>query len=427
MRALTDFVRAEDLSFHHLENETKKWMQYTALVIRCILVSFNNAEVESHNRCFVLVKERKCPVKEEQDRYPSTTQFISNLFQNCDIDKFIDFSCACLDDPLVLVKAGDHIVTKMTFGKLLKIGKILTTNQRPNRISSESNAKQRLAQFWKKPYLKLKLVFSFDEARLLHLMNLAKNFQRICHENLKLFDPFYLFDFIDVFDKDAILFSRLSLSISPQSKNSTNLCSYVFPDRQRMYIEYSSEPTLVKAASAMMSDMENYKRLLKTLCNSVKNGIVDAGFRGNINDLGAPKSVTYIYQHDNLLRVFSANIYDSVSLLGIPLAVFKTLIQILLTGHENLSKKQNRKVAQEDLTNGTFDLARQKNYQYLQNPTQSLQTRLQAENQANQRIKNKLDVIPSKCQQYVNDDSNKEGDNYKYQAEPKKNKSLLLN
>ncbi|CAJ0645575.1 4610_t:CDS:2, partial [Entrophospora sp. SA101] len=102
-------VRAEDLSFHHLENETKKWMQYTALVIRCILVSFNNAEVESHNRCFVLVKERKCPVKEEQDRYPSTTQFISNLFQNCDIDKFIDFSCACLDDPLVLVKAGDHI------------------------------------------------------------------------------------------------------------------------------------------------------------------------------------------------------------------------------------------------------------------------------------------------------------------------------
>ncbi|CAJ0902615.1 11501_t:CDS:2 [Entrophospora sp. SA101] len=188
-----------------------------------------------------------------------------------------------------------------------------------------------------------------------------------------------------------------------------------------MYIEYSSEPTLVKAASAMMSDMENYKRLLKTLCNSVKNGIVDAGFRGNINDLGAPKSVTYIYQHDNLLRVFSANIYDSVSLLGIPLAVFKTLIQILLTGHENLSKKkekcksknlqQNRKVAQEDLTNAT----------------QSLQTRLQAENQANQRIKNKLDVIPSKCQQYVNDDSNKEGDNYKYQAEPKKNKSLLLN
>ncbi|CAJ0765205.1 10287_t:CDS:1, partial [Entrophospora sp. SA101] len=78
----------------------------------------------------------------------------------------------------------------------------------------------------------------------------------------------------------AVLSSRLSLSISPQSKNSTNLCSYVFPDRQRMYIEYSSEPTLVKAASAMMSDMENYKRLLKTLCNSVKNGIVDAGFRG---------------------------------------------------------------------------------------------------------------------------------------------------
>ncbi|CAJ0637020.1 7278_t:CDS:2, partial [Entrophospora sp. SA101] len=266
-------------------------------------------------------------------------------------------------------------------------------------LELESNAIHKFAYYWNKvlhnsnlsfqPNLKLKLVFSFDEAcsllvksgqdmpflllrRVLQCLpngifvvftdtlSELSNFspaivddhsQRVHHEDLKLFDPFYLFDFIDVFNqhtseeidettnytklfffgrplwgaylkskmdvKDlimiaqqkllggnkietwqnriyptadlAVLSSRLSLSISPQSKIASELvaghmalCSYVSPDRQRLYIGYSSEPILAEASAILMSDIKNYSHLLKTLCNSVEDGIVDAGFRGEL-------------------------------------------------------------------------------------------------------------------------------------------------
>src|SRR5215213_8927779 len=67
----------------------------------------------------------------------------------------------------------------------------------------------------------------------------------------------------------AVLSSRLSLSISPQSKIASELvaghmalCSYVSPDRQRLYIGYSSEPILAEASAILMSDIKNYSRLL---------------------------------------------------------------------------------------------------------------------------------------------------------------------
>ena len=94
----------------------------------------------------------------------------------------------------------------------------------------------------------------------------------------------------------AILGIRLCIDISPQSRVSSDLVAqhmralyYVSPDREAAITGYFSEPVLVEAAARLtrfgpaLSRRNRWKVLLEVLVSSLKNGIVEAGYRGELS------------------------------------------------------------------------------------------------------------------------------------------------
>ena len=95
----------------------------------------------------------------------------------------------------------------------------------------------------------------------------------------------------------AILGLRVCIDIAPESQMSQELVSqhmrllyYVSEDRQAMITAHCSEPMLVQAAAQLTNFISENKgslnvlwnRLLMRLCRSLRSGIVDAGYRGEL-------------------------------------------------------------------------------------------------------------------------------------------------
>jgi hypothetical protein len=93
----------------------------------------------------------------------------------------------------------------------------------------------------------------------------------------------------------AILGVRLCIDVAPQSRLSHDLVAqhmramyFISPDRDSAITGYFSEPVLVEAAAYLTNFnsafqiTNRWKILLEALVSSLRNGIVDAGFRGEL-------------------------------------------------------------------------------------------------------------------------------------------------
>ena len=90
----------------------------------------------------------------------------------------------------------------------------------------------------------------------------------------------------------AVLGVRTCIDVVPQCQLSHDLVSqhmrtllYVAPDRESILTGYFSEPVLVQAAAQVTNLADSNKRwsmLLKPLVHCLRNGMVNAGFRGEL-------------------------------------------------------------------------------------------------------------------------------------------------